>query len=102
MAPYDILGSIAIVKFKRGVSSTEKKKFAKKLLSGNVKTILEKSGKFKGRLRTPSTKFVLGEKTKEALYRENGCIFRLNVDSCYFSPRLSTERKEIAEMCRKG
>jgi len=55
-----------------------------------------------GRLRTPKTKFISGEKTKEALYRENGCVFRLNVDSCYFSPRLASERLEIAKMVKKN
>ena len=101
---YDIIGNIAIVKFKRGVGKKEKKKYAEKFLREhkNVKTVLEKSEKFKGRLRTQGTKHIVGERTKEALYKENNCVFRLNVDSCYFSPRLSSERKEVGEMARKG
>lgn len=101
---YDILGNIAIVKFKRGVKSNEKKKFALKFLKERkaVRTVLEKSERFKGRLRTLKTKFVAGERTKEALYKENRCSFRLNVESCYFSPRLASERLEIARMVRKG
>lgn len=104
MKGYDISGNIAIVKFKRGEKSAKKKKFALKLLKihNNVKTVLEKVGKFSGRLRTNKTKYVLGEKTKEVLYKENGCEFRFNVDTCYFSPRLSMERKKVAEMCKKG
>jgi len=47
------------------------------------------------------TRYILGIKTKEAIYRENGCVFRLNVDSTYFSPRLSNERKEIAGKTKK-
>ena len=53
-------------------------------------------------MRTQKTKFVAGVKTKEVLYRENNCEFRFNVDTCYFSPRLSAERKEIAEKINKG
>src|SRR3989338_10147230 len=104
MAPYDIVGNIAIVKFKRGTSLREKKSTARDLLkqNKNVTTVLEKSNKFSGRLRIQKTKFILGLKTKEALYRENGCEFRLNVDTCYFSPRLASERKELAEMTKKG
>lgn len=100
MATYDLLGNIALVKFPRKTSLKEKKKFALHFLKSNksVRTILEKSSKISGRLRTPKTKFIAGEKTREALYKENGCAFRLNVDSCYFSPRLSTERKEIAHL----
>ena len=101
---YDIVGNIAILKFARGVSGKEKKKMGEKFLGENksVRTVLEKIGKFSGRLRTQGTKYIAGEKTKEALYRENECVFRFNVDTCYFSPRLSTERKEIAKMVKKG
>ena len=104
MAGYDVLGNIAIVKFKRGAKKAEKVKFAEKILGDykSVKTVLEKSRKFHGRLRTLSTKYVLGEKTKEALYRENGCEFRFNVETCYFSPRLANERLEVAKMVRSG
>ncbi len=104
MASYDVLGNVMIVKFKRGIKSKEKKRFALSILKKrrDIRTILEKSHKFSGRLRTLKTKWIAGEKTNEALYKENGCVFRLNVDSCYFSPRLSTERKEIASQVKKG
>ncbi len=101
---HDLLGNICIVKFKRDVLLRDKKKWAKEFMSTrpSVSTVLEKVDKFKGRLRTPTTKWILGEKTKEALYRENDCMFRLNVDNCYFSPRLSSERKELAGKVKKG
>jgi tRNA (guanine37-N1)-methyltransferase len=104
MTGYDIVGNIAIVKFSRDAKKSEKVKFASKLLKDNkqIRTVLEKAGKFSGRLRTQKGKYILGEKTKEVLYKENGCEFRFNVDTCYFSPRLATERKEIASMTRKG
>lgn len=104
MAPYDIIGSIVVVKFDRGTSLASKKRWATKFLREHlqIKTVLEKSGKISGRLRTPTTKFIAGVKTKEALHRENGCEFRLNVDTCYFSPRLSSERSELASMVKKG
>jgi tRNA (guanine37-N1)-methyltransferase len=104
MAPYDIIGNIAIVKFDRETSMTTKKRWSTAFLKGHssVKTVIEKSGKISGRLRTPTTKFIAGVKTKEALHRENGCEFRLNIDTCYFSPRLSSERSELASFVKKG
>jgi tRNA (guanine37-N1)-methyltransferase len=104
MANYDILGNIAIVKFRRGEKVKDKKKIAERFLKEHaaIRTVLEKSNKFSGRLRTQATKYLAGEKTKEALYKENACVFRLNVDSCYFSPRLASERLEIAKMTKKG
>ena len=103
MANYDVVGNIVIVKFNSKIKVSEKKKFALEFLkkNKNVRTVLEKIGKFSGRLRTQKTKFIAGDRTKEALYRENGCVFRLNVDTCYFSPRLASERKELAEKVKK-
>ncbi len=67
-----------------------------------MRTVLEKQGKVKGRLRKIQTRHLAGEKTKEVLYKENNCVFRFNVDSSYFSPRLSNERKEIALKIKKN
>jgi len=101
---FDIFGNIIIVKFPKEFKVRDKKKFAKNLLNRykSVKTVLEKTGKFKGRLRKQMTKWLAGEKTKEALYRENGCVFRFNIDKTYFSPRLNNERKEVAGKIKKG
>lgn len=101
---FDLIGNIAVVKFPIGSKISEKKKFASELMKKNkgITTVLEKSGKIKGRLRKPETKWILGEKNKEAVYRENNCVFRFNIDKTYFSPRLSNERKEIASFIRKG
>lgn len=102
--PYDLLGNIALVKFPDGAKANEKKKYAESLLRKNksIKTVLEKTRKFSGRLRKQQTRWIAGEKTKEAIYRENDCVFRYNIDSTYFSPRLSNERKEIAAKVKKS
>jgi len=100
MADYDIIGNIAIIKpEKDGIlkSKSEKIKQAKELLKiPSIKTVLEKSSRVKGRLRTIKSEYIAGEKNKIALYKENNCLFKLNVDTCYFSPRLSNDRKDIA------
>jgi len=101
---YNMLGSVAVVNFSRGISKKEKKSFSEKIMRENkvIKTVLYKSRFFSGRLRTMKTKYLAGEKTREVLYRENGCVFRFNVDTSYFSSRLSNERKEIASKIKKG
>jgi tRNA (guanine37-N1)-methyltransferase len=101
---FDVLGNIAIVNFSKKTAKKDKIKFAEKILKENksITTILEKTGKVKGRLRKPTTKYLSGEKTKEVIYRENNCVFRFNVDNTYFSPRLSNERKELASLIKKG
>ena len=101
---FDVFGNIAIVKFPSDAKASEKKKFALDLMKENkaIKTVVEKVGKFQGRLRKQKTRHLAGEKTKEALYRENGCVFRMNIDDTYFSSRLSGERKEVAGKIKKG
>jgi len=106
--PQDIIGDIAVLKFPRGMLWITKKLKARKFLKAHppVKTVVEKVEGFSGRLRTPKTKYLAGIKTKEAIYRENGCVFRFNIDETYFSPRLSNERKvvadEVAKLSKKG
>ncbi len=104
MKAYDNFGNIAVVKFPEKSKLKAKKAFAGKLLKEQkgIKTVLEKKERIKGRLRKLSTNYIAGEKTKEVLYRENGCVFRFNIDKTYFSPRLSNERREIAARVKKG
>ncbi|MBT4135521.1 hypothetical protein HOD75_03435 [archaeon] len=97
MTNYDIMGNIAVVKGD-GKKKKELVSQAKKILERpSIKTVVEKSGNVKGRLRTIDTKHILGEKNLIAEYRENACLFKFNVEDCYFSSRLSGERKIIAE-----
>lgn len=101
---FNILGNIAVVNFSKENNFRDKKKFAEEILSEhqNIKSVFEKSGNFKGRLRKMKVKFLAGERNKEVLYHENHCVFRFNIDKIYFSTRLSGERKEISELIRRG
>lgn len=101
---FNVLGNIAIVNFPFDTKEKDKKEFAKKLLKehNNLKTVVEKSHKFSGRLRKQTTRHLAGIRNKEVLYKENGCEFRFNIDETYFSSRLSNERKEISKMIKKG
>ena len=97
--PQDIVGDIAILKFKRRTPWLIKKLKAIKFLKDHktLKTVVEKTHGFSGKLRTLTTKHLAGIKTKQTTYRENGCTFKFNIDKSYFSPRLSNERKVIAD-----
>ena len=72
------------------------------LKRGNVKTVLQRATNVHGRLRTIKTKHILGKRTLIAEHRENACLFRFNVENCYFSPRLSNERQIIASKIRES
>jgi len=102
MSGYDILGNIAVIQGE-GKTRQEKLKQAEELLKKHsIKTVVEKTSKVRGRLRTIPVKHVKGERSLIAEHRENNCVFRFNVENCYFSPRLSNERKAIAEKVKKN
>ena len=106
MADYDLIGSIAIIKSEKdGKKKTraQKKEEAKRLLAMPcIKTVLEKTSKVKGRLRKIETKFLTGINTTKTMHKENGCSFLLDVSTCYFSPRLAHDRKEVAEKIKES
>lgn len=97
--PQDIIGNIAILKFPKRTFWITKKLKARIFLKNNktVTTVVEKTKGFSGELRILKTKHLAGIKTKQATYKENDCIFKFNIDESYFSPRLSNERKIIAD-----
>lgn len=100
---FDYFGNVAVIKFSdKSLTRKTKVDFAKDLMKRQsaITTVLEKTGKFKGRLRTMETTHLAGEKTKEVLYKENGCSFRFNLDTTYFSPRLASERQELASLLK--
>ena len=63
--------------------------------NSNVKTVLKKSGTHHGEFRTQDLAYVAGEKKKDTIYKENGIKLKINPETVYFSPRLSTERSDL-------
>lgn len=102
MADYDIIGNIAIIK-KDSKTKKELKVQAKKVLKRpGIKTVLAKANKVSGRLRTIKTDYIMGKKNKIAEYKENNCKFSFDVEKCYFSPRLSGDRKDITDKIKSS
>jgi tRNA (guanine37-N1)-methyltransferase len=92
----DVVGDIAIVRLPE-LSAAEKRRLARALANEvrNVKCVYEQEGGIEGEFRLRSLRHLAGEKRTVTLHRENGCVFRVDVARCYFSPRLSTERLTI-------
>jgi tRNA (guanine37-N1)-methyltransferase len=97
----DTIGNIAILEISDELVKKEKL-IAREVLriNKNIKTVLRK-GKHEGVFRVQKLKHLAGEKTKEALYKENGVMMKLDVEKVYFSPRLSSERKRIMQLITK-
>src|SRR3989344_3500839 len=97
---FDVIGNIAILPEKTKNAS----KVARELIKNfkNIKTVAIKTGIHYGKFRLQKTKVLAGKKTKSTLHKENGCIFKLNIDKTYFSPRLANERLRIARLVKKN
>ncbi len=103
----DIIGNIAILRFRKWKFLFVKKYLAWQFMKTNkgLQTVLEKIGDVSGELRIAKVRHLIGDKTFETIYKENGCSFQFNVAETYFSPRLSNERKiisdEVLKLCSK-
>ena len=86
------------------LSLAEKRRVARALAgeAKNVKCVYEQEGGIEGEYRLRRLKHLAGERRTLTLHRENGCVFKVDVARCYFSPRLSTERLRIAGQVLKG
>jgi tRNA (guanine37-N1)-methyltransferase len=96
---YDSLGDIAVIQVPEGLQK-KANAIGEALLGLNkqFKTVCMVSGKHQGRYRVQPVKVIAGKKTKTAHYRENGCIFRVELGKVFFSPRLGTERLRISRL----
>jgi len=95
----DVIGDIAIVRLE-GFRQQEKRRVGRSLIEEmkNVRVVFEQEGGIEGEHRLRKLRYLAGEKRTLTLHRENGCVFRVDVAKCYFSPRLSTERLRVARL----
>ena len=102
-AGYDLIGDIVILEVPSELVKYEKK-MAEFILKTrpNVKVVLKKAGVHTGIFRRQKLRCIAGDRRKETVYRENGVMLKLNVETVYFSPRLSNERKRIASLVQPG
>ena len=100
---FDVIGDIAIIKIPNDLAAKDDL-IGREILQRmkNVKTVLKQTSDVQGEFRTRNLSFVAGEEKYETIYKESGLLFRVNVASAYFSPRLSTERLRIRSLVSDG
>lgn len=99
---FDIVGDILIFsEFPKELAKKEKL-IGQTILENyhHIKTILKKTKKYSGKFRTPKLEVIAGERRKDTIHRENNVFVRLDAEKVYFSPRMSSERKRIAELVK--
>jgi len=100
---FDIIGDIAIIKTPNN-NSVYAQTLATQIMATHrgVKTVLIQTSPFLGNFRIRKLSLVRGENKTNARYKEGGCVFAVDVEKCYFSPRLLHERSRIASLVSAG
>ncbi len=98
---YDQIGDIAVLRVPDNLKARIHV-VARALLQAhkNVKTVLLQVGGVAGQFRLRRLEWVMGEKKTHTVHREWGCAYRVDLETCYFSPRLSFERIRIARLVK--
>lgn len=100
---YDLVGDIAIIRDPENMQKHNQIIADAIMESHNsVKSVWRQASPVSGILRLRKLDWVAGEKRVETVYREHGCVFKVDLASCYFSPRLSYERIRVARQVKPG
>jgi len=102
---YDIIGKIAILEFEKSHNKDIKEinKYKKLVANAvievnkNVQSVFEKKSEIQGTHRLRKLAHLAGENDSETSHRENNCIFRVDIKTTYFSPRMVYERRRVSE-----
>jgi len=97
------VGDIAVVKIPQDLEKS-KNEVAESLLGlvPHLKVVLGQIGPVESQFRTRRLEWLAGEKRTDTLHREYGCQYRVDLSMMYFSPRLGSERKRIADQVSPG
>lgn len=100
---FDIVGDIAVLKIPKGLEGKgEIIANAIMQLNKNIRTVLCQTSPIHGELRLRELKWLGGDNRTETFHKEHGCLFKVDLAKCYFSPRLSYERIRVAKQVKHG
>ncbi|MBS3147822.1 methyltransferase domain-containing protein [Candidatus Woesearchaeota archaeon] len=99
---FDVIGDIAIIELPRELAKRVKIIGAAIMESlHNVKVVAVEQGSHTGKYRRQKLRIIAGEKRLETVHKESGMVLGLEVQKCYFSPRLGSERLRIAGLVKQ-
>lgn len=96
---FDIIGDIAIIKH----NNIQNPEVVAKQIMGinrNIKTVLTPVTRITGDYRVRELRLLAGENKTSTSHKESGCTFKVDVEKCYFSPRLSHEHLRVAKLVK--
>ncbi len=102
-AGFDIIGDIAVLKIPEPLM-LKRHLIAESLLKAvkSVKTVLQQTTPVEGEYRLRGLEVLAGEPKFETIHKEHGCLYKVDLRTAYFTPRLSAERLRVANQVREG
>jgi len=99
---FDIIGDVVILEIPDDLEEYKQLIGEAALEFTGRKAIYRKKSEIKGIIRTRELEHIAGEDISETIHQEFGCKLMLDVKKVYFSPRLATERKRVADSVKDG
>ncbi len=99
---FDVVGDIAVIKIPEGLRS-HRESIGRAILRWNpkIRVAVEDHG-VKGERRVRQIGFIAGERRTTTVHVEHGLRYRVDLAAAYFSPRLASERRRIADLVHEG
>ncbi len=100
----EIIGDIAVIRVPFGISPEELRPLAEKLLAefSYIKSVWAGLPGVSGPYRLRPYVHLAGEKRSTTIYKEHGCLFKIDITRVYVSPTLNYEHRRIAELVKPG
>jgi tRNA (guanine37-N1)-methyltransferase len=101
--PFDTIGDVAITKTPE-TNSPNAERVARKIMAThkNIRAVFAQTSPIQGNFRLRKLALLAGEFKTTTNYKETGCVFNVDLENCYFSPRLVYERSRIASAVKIG
>ncbi len=99
---FDLVGDIAIIKAPDNPADAQT--VANQIMATHkkIRAVYSQTSPVKGSHRTRQLTLLAGQNIAETKHKEAGCVFSVDVEKCYFSPRLSHEHLRIATQVSPG
>ncbi len=100
----EIIGDIAVIRVPFGMDPYVLKPLAEKILEElkYVRSVWAGLPGVSGQYRLRKHVYLAGERRSETIYKEHGCLFKLDITKVYVSPALNYEHIRIARLVREG
>ena len=97
---YDVIGDIAVIRVQKQLTHHSEEIAEALLHQKNINAVWRQSSPIHGDYRLRDLHWIAGEKKSTTVHKEHGSLFKVDIEKCYFSPRLAFERIRIAKLVK--